>query len=467
MDAISGIPALWADANAWPLPRKAPIVVVLGGIDHSNIVDAALADTTLTEAAMVRFDPNCAPPFDGTLWRLETASGESLNSGAFCKRYWHRAPYAVTLRLVQYRAGSGQSEVLDEGTIGSRLPRDDFMTAVERLAMRFVRDAIRGCGRGPAGMPPAAAAHGLPGWMDAIYARWHDRLVTEWWSLGSTSTPLGDVLAGRGLETIHWYGPKVGDRYLADPFPWIGTGRILCEEMPLTNGVGRIVAVSAEAGGLSVPSVLLDDGTHHSYPCTFTVDGTIYCVPEATRRGATRIYELDPGGGLIPVCTVAPHAKLADPTLFHWEGRFWLGCTDVDLGGHDNLCLLYADEITGPWTPHARWPVKIDIRGARSAGTMFNLDGRLFRPGQDCAATYGAAVTIHEIQVLTETEFNETLVSILQPDRSGPFPHGLHTLVHDGERFWVDGKRFVLNIKTLRQKLLGRAARFFSRTGVA
>jgi len=129
--------------------------------------------------------------------------------------------------------------------------------------------------------------------------------------------------------------------------------------------------------------------------------------------------------------------------------------------------LLYADEITGPWTPHARWPVKIDVRGARPAGMVFDAGGRLFRPGQDCAATYGAGIALHEIQVLTETEFNETLVNVLTPDRSGPFPNGLHTLVHDGERFWVDGKRFVFDLETLRQKLLGRAARLFSKTGVA
>jgi hypothetical protein len=53
---------------------------------------------------------------------------------------------------------------------------------------------------------------------------------------------------------------------------------------------------------------------------------------------------------------------------------------------------LHADTITGPWIPHARWPVKIDIRGARPAGMMFNLDGRLFRPAQDCAETYGAGI---------------------------------------------------------------------------
>jgi hypothetical protein len=67
---------------------------------------------------------------------------------------------------------------------------------------------------------------------------------------------------------------------------------------------------------------------------------------------------------------------------------------------------------------------------------------------------------------LTETEFRESLVTVLRPDRSGPFPHGLHTLVHDGDRFWLDGKRFVLDLGRFRQKLLGRASRVVSSVGV-
>jgi hypothetical protein len=458
--------ASWAGAKLWPGSQPAPFVVVLAGIDSSGIVDAALADTALTEVALPRFEPNCTPPCDALLWRLETASGASLNQPGLLRLHWHRSPYAMTLRLVQYQPGSVVPEVLDEGTLGTRGPYATFAAATDRLAMRFVRDAALGRGRGPAGSVPAAAPGGLPGWLDAMRAKWHDRLMAEWWSVGSTTVALDRVLSGGGPGDITWYSTRVGDRYLADPFPWPGTDRILCEEMPLTNGVGRIVSVVATDGTMAPPTVVLDDGRHHSYPCTFPDGETVYCVPESTQRGTTRIYRLDNDGKLFPICDAAPHSRLADPTLFRWNGRYWLACTDLDLGGHDNLCLLHAPDITGPWTPHARWPVKIDIRGARPAGMMLETNGRLFRPGQDCAATYGAAVAIHEILALNETDFHESLVTVLRPDRSGPFPDGLHTLVHDGERFWLDGKRFVFDWRLFGQKLLSRTSRVFSRMGV-
>lgn len=466
MTTATGISIPWAGTAVWPAARRAPFVVVLAGIDSSGIVDAALADTALTDAAIPRFEPACTPPCDALLWRLETASGESLNKPGLLGRHWHRPPYAMTLRLVQYQPGSIMPEILDEGTLGTRSPRAGFKAAVDRLAMRFVRDAALGRGRGPAGSDTPARPHGLPGWLDAMRARWHARFMAEWWSVGSTAAPMDDVLSGGSLGEIAWYRTKAGHRYLADPFPWPGTERILCEEMPLDGGVGRIVSIAHNNRTLSTPKVLLDDGHHHSYPCTFRDGDSVYCMPEATRRGATSIYRLDDAGSLIPICVVAPHSRLADPTLFRWNGLYWLACTDLDLGGHDNLCLLHASAITGPWTPHARWPVKIDIRGARPAGMLFNTNGRLFRPGQDCAATYGAAVAIHEIGTLTETEFRESLVAILRPDSSGPFPDGLHTLVHDGERFWIDGKRFVLDWALFRQKLLGRASRLLSAIGV-
>jgi hypothetical protein len=466
MKTVTSIPASWAGANLWPGIPKAPFVAVLAGIDSSEIVNAALADPALTEAAMLRFEPGCSPPCDALLWRLETASGESLNQPGVLRQHWHRPPYAVTLRLVQYQPGSMVPRTLDEGTLGTRGPYAAFKAAVDRLTMRFVRDAALGRARGPAGSVPAAVPHGLPGWVDALREKWRDRLMAEWWSLGTATAALDQVMTGAGLGGITWYRPKAGHRYLADPFPWPGTNRILCEEMPLTGGVGRIVSVSETNGTLGVPKVLLDDGFHHSYPSTFRDGEIVYCVPESTQRGATRIYRLDDDGQLNALCEVAPHFRLADPTLFRWNGQYWLGCTDLDLGGHDNLCLLHAPSLTGPWTPHARWPVKIDVRGARPAGTPFNTGSRLFRPAQDCAATYGAAIAIHEVLELTETDFRESLVTVLRPDPSGPFPDGLHTLVHDGERFWLDGKRFVIDLGLFRQKVLGRASRVFSRMRV-
>ncbi|HEX2942374.1 MAG TPA: hypothetical protein VHO91_15090 [Rhodopila sp.] len=461
MHTATSASSAWAESNFLPRRRGTPRVVVIAGIDRSDIVDAALADPALTDTIVPHLEPACAPPFDALLWRCETATGDALNRPGLLARIWHRAPYAVTVRLVCYKPGDTAPEILDEATIGTRGPRDAFRSALDRIAMRFIRDAALERGRGPSAAAPAMPS-GRGGWLDYQRARWQDRLCTEWWSLGESTAPVDAVLGGAGLGTVQWRNVAATDRYLADPFPWPGTGRILCEEMPTRGGTGRIVAIGPRT---QPPQVILDDGPHHSYPCTLQEQDIVFCVPESTGRGETCIYKLLDNGTLKPVVVPAPHLRLADPTLFQHEGRYWLACTDLDVGTHDNLCLLHAPSIEGPWVPHRLWPAKIDIRSARPAGMVFTHQGRLFRPAQDCAATYGAAVTINEIRRLTEADFEETPVTVLRPEKSGPFPHGLHTLVHDGTRFWVDGKRFVFDPARTGQRFIAKVSRRFAGAG--
>ena len=138
MKSSSAISASLGNASAWTAVRRPPVVVVLSGIDSGEIVNAALADPSLTEVVIPRFEPACSPPCDALLWRLETAAGKSLNEAGLLARHWHRPPYAMTVRLVQYQPGSTVPEILDEGTVGTRGPKASYNAAVNRLAMRFV-----------------------------------------------------------------------------------------------------------------------------------------------------------------------------------------------------------------------------------------------------------------------------------------------------------------------------------------
>lgn len=454
MDFEPRTSASWTRAAFSPAPHQRQDVAI-AGIGDSDIVRAALTDPALQRRVAVRYERDRAPPHGIILWRCETAEGEPLHRAV--ERAWHRPPYALTVRLMQYAPGQERPEILDEGTIGTRGPKRAYRTAVDRLAMRFVRDAALGVGRGASGVAPAKPAHGMPGPLQYRRARWRERLLTEWWSLGHAEAGFDALLGGAGLGKVRWLRPAAGTHYLADPFPWHGRGLLLAEEMPVHGGPGRIVAV--RPGEETVGPTILADGEHHSYPCTLREGEAEYCVPETTRRGGTRIFRLGTDGHLALVAEPAPHLRLADPTLFRHGGLYWLACTDLDIGAHDNLCLLWARAVGGPWTAHTRWPVKIDVRGARPAGSPFAWGGALYRPAQDCAATYGAGVAIHRIEQLSPEAFSETLVQVLRPDPAGPFPDGLHTLVHDGERFWVDGKRFVLSPSAIGAKLADRVRR--------
>jgi hypothetical protein len=105
--------------------------------------------------------------------------------------------------------------------------------------------------------------------------------------------------------------------------------------------------------------------------------------------------------------------------------------------------------------------VKLDIGSSRPAGTPYRVDGRLYRPAQDCSGAYGAAVVINEIVTLTVDMFEERPVARLAPMADGQLPDGLHTLSAFGVLTLVDGKRMIfapgLALRRLVRRLFGIA----------
>jgi hypothetical protein len=416
----------------------------------------------MQHTTQVHHHVDAEPPHPLELLRIEGIDGSPLGNDQI-RRCWHRPPYALPLRLARYSPQSVESDLLDFAVIGTRGERREFSARVEAIVARLIEDAIIGASRGSVGLSCDVdqlnrRRHLRPARIDHVMARWHTRLFSEWWSIGMTTTPLNDMLRTGATGPVHWLAAERGSAYLADPFPWPGTNQLLCEEMPFSGGNGRIIALAPRQNGAWQKSaVVLESGHHHSYPCAMQDGADTYLLPEATNPGATTLYRLMPGREPTPLCTIAPGRRLADPTLFRHDDRYWIACTDLDIGSHDNLCLLHADRPVGPWQPHRCTPVKIDICGARPAGPLFRLGSSLFRPGQDCARTYGAAVAIHRVDLLTPEHYRETVVARLRPDPTGPFRHGLHTLAADRERVWLDGKRFVFDLAGLQRKVLRRA----------
>ena len=114
--------------------------------------------------------------------------------------------------------------------------------------------------------------------------------------------------------------------------------------------------------------------------------------------------------------------------------------TDARDGPFDKLRIWHADDLFGPWQSHGVSPVKTDAASARSAGPLFLADGMLHRPAQDCSETYGRRVVIHRVTQLSTDAFEEEPVRILEPDRNGPYPDGLHTVSSGPGWVLVDGK---------------------------
>lgn len=190
----------------------------------------------------------------------------------------------------------------------------------------------------------------------------------------------------------------------------------------------------------------LERDHHLSYPCIFEKNGQTYCVPEAYQSQRASLHRRTEQGWAL-VRHLIEGLPIVDPTLFEHRGRFWLLFTLQNDGawGNEKLYAWHSEALDGPWAPHPLNPLKCDIGAARSAGNVFVLEGRLYRPSQDCSRTYGGAVVINEITRLSATEFEEHRVIRALPIADGPYPDGLHTLNAMGDGIDFESKRFAFD----------------------
>jgi len=104
------------------------------------------------------------------------------------------------------------------------------------------------------------------------------------------------------------------------------------------------------------------------------------------------------------------------------------------------LAIYCAEQLFGPWLPHASNPVLMDRASTRPAGNFVTINGRLWRPVQDCSNGYGAALGLAEVLELSPTTFRQIVRHSLKP---GPIWPGrkLHTLNRCGRLEVIDGSR--------------------------
>jgi hypothetical protein len=288
----------------------------------------------------------------------------------------------------------------------------------------------------------------------------------EQWNVGVVKADLRKFLKGVDLSDVQWYplGPR--NVFVADPFLRVDASgvTVLAERFDYLVERGCIVALRFADGKWSIEAQKVFEQPHHlSYPFLFEEEGRVYAIPEQSDAGEVAIYELEE----FPKAwrrraTLLSGVSAIDATLFRHGGRYWLFYA-VGRNEGVELNIAHSRALLGPYEPHPCNPVKCDVRSTRPAGTPFEYEGIVYRPAQDCSKTYGGAVVLTRVDVLTPLRFHEEVVQRVEPDAHGPFPRGLHTMNGVGEFTVVDGKRnlfvltlFLRQLKHELQKPFGR-----------
>jgi hypothetical protein len=265
------------------------------------------------------------------------------------------------------------------------------------------------------------------------------------WNVGVIAQPISDFLKPNNNPKIMWLPAPGKGKYFADPFGLIRDNRIfiLCEEFDYSSRKGRIVCFEeGEDHAFGASRVAMELPIHLSYPYLLEWDGETYCIPETSQAREVSLYRAQE----FPyrwekAATLIANFPGLDASIFEFDGRWWLTCTNLEDGQWEKLFIWHADNLIGPWQPHSANPVKISRRSSRPAGTPFMHEGTLYRPAQDCSNSYGQNVVINRIKRLTTEGFEEEEVACVKPFQA-PYLEGLHTLSSIDRMTLIDGKRF-------------------------
>ena len=207
-----------------------------------------------------------------------------------------------------------------------------------------------------------------------------------------------------------------------------------------------MIPVQAD-GTVGQAKVVLERDYHLSYPFVFEHEGETYMIPESSENRTIDLYRCTGFPDKWEhVRTLMDGVRAVDTTLHHADGRWWMFTNRCDTEGgttHDELYLFSAEHfLTDDWQPHALEVVTSDVRSSRSAGAIFEYEGRVYRPAQDCSLDYGYALQMLEITELNQDRYNEVPVSKITPDWA-PGLSGVHTFNFVPGITVVDAKSYV------------------------
>lgn len=262
------------------------------------------------------------------------------------------------------------------------------------------------------------------------------------WNIGYVNQSAKNFIQQRGLnENITWLKESNSD-YSADPFVIFHQSKVYVfyEELKTILSKGEINVITGyDFSTKKRVKGIQPSGIHLSYPYIFTVKDVIYCIPETGSANEVALYQVNPlrMNEVSKLRTLLKGKSFVDTSIVYFHQKFWLF---TSISGEPNLFYIYyADSLEDEFKPHTANPIATDNKNFRSAGNLFVVDDKLFRPTQNMEITYGGSVIINEIIELTENTFKSENLFEVKP--KAPYGKGLHNISLLSDTIVFDGKR--------------------------
>lgn len=244
------------------------------------------------------------------------------------------------------------------------------------------------------------------------------------------------------------------NKFWADPFVISKDNLhyIFIEEYLYKTEKGHISVIKLNNNGnlLSVDTII-EMPYHMSYPHIFEHSECFYMVPETGSNKTIELYRCsDFPDKWVFVKNIMENISAKDTTLFFYNNKWWLFTSVIERNNatisFNELFLYYSDDLfSSNWQSHPKNPIVSDQKTSRPAGKIFINDNKIYRPSQDCSGIYGRALNINRITKLSETDYEEVLISKTEPNWNKKIK-GIHT-------YNFDDKIIVMDAFSLRSRI--------------
>lgn len=207
------------------------------------------------------------------------------------------------------------------------------------------------------------------------------------------------------IPPVKWIKDNHKRGWFADPFILRMTDKeivFLVEEWiyKYNRGVISQVIINRDDYSIKDVKIIINTGKHMSFPIYYRKDGKVYLYPEQSARGETWLYEYDEDTCTAKEVELLNPNDVVDTTISEIKkGEKVLLCTTAPNHNGEILDVYPYCETGSPQTLMPIKHIKFLKKTARNAGVLFKVNGKLYRPAQDCTIRYGECVEIQEIIV--------------------------------------------------------------------
>lgn len=282
------------------------------------------------------------------------------------------------------------------------------------------------------------------------------------WQIGIIKSDLNKFIFSNLSQKIKWIKTDFSV-YQADPFGIEKDGNLyLFYEEYLKNNEYAILKCSIYDTHLRRidERVILDDGTHKSFPFVFENNNQYYLMPESGALDKLIIYESIDFPFEWGNEKVLLHFACSDAILKKLENKWYLFYSKSKVENENEILYMRSSEdLFCDWDSQKEFIGIKDYYSSRNAGNIYKINGNYYRFSQNCLNQYGENIVVNHITNIDIQHYTETFTLEKKIQTKN---NGFHTLNATEKYVLVDRRFYRLKLKSF-YTILNQLFRFVKR----